>query len=329
MNSRPLTVSLSPHVFSGLSIEQSMYAVIIALVPALAVSVYVFGLGALYLTFLAVASCVAFEFLIQKYIMKVPVRALDGSAALTGMLLAFNLPAHLPWWMVLIGSFVAIAVAKMSFGGLGHNIFNPALIGRVFLLISFPVAMTTWPKAFAYRLAEVDGTTAATPLMILKEGLMGGQTVEQIAARLPNYWQLFSGQIGGCIGEVSALALLLGGLFLLWKKVITWHIPVSMIGAVFAFSGILWLIDPLKYAHPLFHILSGGIMLGAIYMATDYVSSPMTQKGMLIYGCMIGVLTVLIRVFGAYPEGVSFAILVMNAFVPLINRYCKPHRFGE
>ncbi len=329
MNQKPLTVSLSPHLYSGLSIEKSMYGVILALLPALAVSVYVFGLGVLYLTGIAVASCIAFEFAIQKYLLKVPVRALDGSAILTGLLLAFNLPVNLPWWMVIIGSFVAIAIAKMSFGGLGNNIFNPALIARVFLLISFPVAMTTWPKAFAYRLASVDGRTAATPLMLLKEGLLNGQTMAEISAKLPDYGQLLLGLIGGCIGEVSAAALILGGLYLLWKKIISWHIPVSMVATVFAFSGILWLVDPAKYASPLFHILSGGVMLGAIYMATDYVSSPMTRKGMLIYGCLIGALTVIIRVFGAYPEGVSFAILIMNAFVPLINRYCKPHRFGE
>jgi len=324
-----LIISPAPHIHSGDSVSKNMTGVIIALIPALLASLYFFGLGALIVTVTSIVACVLFEYLIQRFLIKGEKTILDGSAALTGLLLAFNLPSNLPVWMILIGALVAIGVAKMSFGGLGNNPFNPALVGRVFLLISFPVAMTTWPKAFAYRLAEVDGKTAATPLMILKEGLLNGQTVEQISSKLPDFGQLFLGQIGGSLGEISAAALLLGGLFLLWKKVITWHIPVSMIGTVFAFSGILWLIDPLKYAHPLFHILSGGVMLGAVFMATDYVSSPMTHKGMLIYGALIGVLTVLIRVFGAYPEGVSFAILVMNAFVPLINRYCKPHRFGE
>ena len=319
-----LTVSLSPHAYGRFSVEKIMYGVVIALLPALAAGVYVFGISALVITAVAVFSCVAFEFLIQKYLLKVPVSALDGSAVITGMLLAFNLPSQLPLWIVVVGSLFAIAVAKMSFGGLGNNPFNPALAARVFLLISFPVQMTSWPKPFA-----LDGVTTATPLGILKEGASAGRGVIDMMPELPSYLDLFLGRMGGCIGEVSACAILLGFLYLLWKKVITWHIPVSMVSAVFAFTGILWLIDPMKYADPLFHILSGGVMLGAVFMATDYVTSPMTKKGMMIYGALIGILTVLIRTFGAYPEGVSFAILIMNAFVPLINRSCKPHRFGE
>jgi len=324
MSKDRLTISLSPHTYSGFSIEKMMYGVVIALLPALAAGIYVFGFSALLITLVAVVSCVACEFLIQKYLLKVPVRALDGSAIITGMLLAFNLPSNLPLWIVVVGGIVAIGIGKMSFGGLGNNPFNPALVARVFLLISFPVQMTSWPKPFA-----VDGVTAATPLGILKEGVGAGTRVAALMPEMPSYMELFLGKMGGCIGEVSACALLIGFVYLLWRKVITWHIPAAMVGTVFAFTGILWLADPVKYADPVFHILTGGVMLGAIFMATDYVTSPMTKKGMVIYGVLIGVLTVLIRTFGAYPEGVSFAILIMNAFVPLINRFCKPHRFGE
>jgi len=246
----------------------------------------------------------------------------------TGLLLAFNLPSNLPWWIVIIGSFVAIGIGKMSFGGLGNNPFNPALVGRVFLLISFPVQMTTWPKPLTGRLS-LDGITSATPLAIVKEGFKNGERFSVLYSQIPSYWDMFLGKMGGCIGEVSALALIIGFLYLLKKKVITWHIPVSMVGAVAVLSGLLWLIMPDKCANPLFHLLTGGVFLGAIFMATDYVTSPMSKKGMLIFGALIGIITVVIRVFGAYPEGVSFAILIMNAFVPLINRFCKPRRFGE
>jgi len=324
-----LTVSLSPHTFSGNSIPKIMYGVIIALVPAFVVSLYIFGIGALTITLLAVISAVISEYVIQRFMMKVPTSILDGSAIITGVLLAFNLPSALPWWMIILGSFVAISIGKMSFGGIGNNPFNPALVGRVFLLVSFPAAMTTWPKPILNRMAVTDAVTGATPLSIIKEGLQNGEKLSELSTQIPTYWDLFIGKTGGCIGEISALALLLGFFYLLKKKIITWHIPVSMIGTVFAFTGILWLINPATSADPLFHILTGGVFLGAIFMATDYVTSPMNPRGMIIFGIGIGFLTVIIRVFGAYPEGVSFAILLMNAVVPLINRYCKPKRFGE
>lgn len=321
---KALTVSLSPHDYSKNSIPKLMYAVVVSLIPALAVSVYVFGFSALTVTLTAVVSCVAFEFLIQKFLLKRQVTALDGAAVITGILLAFNVPASLPLWLVVLGSFTAIAIAKMSFGGLGNNIFNPALVGRVFLLSSFPVQMTNWPKPFA-----VDGVTAATPLGILKEGTAAGTPISDLMVQMPSYLDLFLGKMGGCIGEVSGCALLIGFAFMLWRKVTSWHIPAAMLGTIFLFSGILWLANPVKFADPLFHLLTGGAMLGALYMATDYVTSPMTRKGMFIFGTAIGLLTVLIRNFGAYPEGVSFAILIMNAFVPLIDKFCKPKRFGE
>jgi len=306
-----------------------MAKVIAALMPAFIVGAYVFGIRAIAVTAVAVVSAVGFEFLIQKFILKVPVSVTDGSAVITGILLAFNLPSAIPLWMVIIGSLVAIGIGKMAFGGLGKNPFNPALVGRIFLLISFPVSMTSWPKPLLHRLAWTDGITAATPLGIFKEAARAGQTFSDILPQMPTYWDLFMGKMGGCIGEISALALLLGGAYLLWQRVITWHIPVSMIGSIFILTGIAWMIHPGQYPDPVFQILTGGVMLGAIFMATDYVTSPMTGKGMLIFGAGIGLITVAIRLFGAYPEGVSFAILIMNAFVPLINRLCKPHRFGE
>lgn len=318
-----LTVSPSPHVHSGDSVKRNMYFVLLALVPALACSVWFFGLGALRVVLISMISCVLIEFLIQKFIFKTKPTICDGSAAVTGLILAFNLPSSLPWWIIVIGALVAIGVGKMTFGGLGQNIANPAILGRVFLLVSFPAQMTTWPVPNA-----VDGATGATPLGLMKEGLKSGKTVSEIMGGI-NASDLLLGNIGGSLGEVSAIALIIGLVILLCAKVITWHVPISILGSMFVFAGILHLADPEAYASPVFHLLTGGALLGAIFMATDYVTSPMTHKGMIIYGCCIGVLTILIRTFGAYPEGMSFAILIMNLVTPLINSYCKPKRFGE
>jgi electron transport complex protein RnfD len=329
MNQKPLTVSMSPHIHDNASVQRVMLDVLIALLPAFGMALYVFGWGAFKTTIIAIVSAVAIEYAIQRFVLKVPTTVSDLSAVVTGLLLAFNLPSHLPWWIIVIGSFVAIAIAKMSFGGVGNNPFNPALVGRVFLLLSFPVAMTTWPAPFVNRATLTDVITTATPLSVLKEGLQNQQTIVSLSGKLPGYMDLFLGHMGGCIGEVSAGALLLGFGYLLYRKVISWHIPVTIFLTVILFSGVLHLIDPQQHIDPLFHLLSGGMMLGAIYMATDMVTSPMTHKGMIIFGVGIGLFTMLIRVFGAYPEGMSFAILMMNAVVPLINRYCKPKRFGE
>lgn len=306
-----------------------MYDVLIALIPAFLVSLYVFGIGALAVTSVAIISCMLFEYVIQKYLLKTAVTITDGSALITGVLLAFNLPSSLPIWMIVIGSFIAIGVAKLSFGGLGFNIFNPALVGRVFLLVSFPVQMTMWPTPMENNTALTDAVSGATPLGIIKEELLYGSTMSQISAKIPSTMDLLLGITGGSIGEMSALALLLGGIFLIVRKVITWHIPVVMLVTMVVFTGIFWFIDPEHYANPMIHLLSGGAILGAFYMATDLVTSPMTKKGMVIFAIGIGVITVVIRLFGAYPEGASFAILIMNAFVPLINTYFKPRRFGN
>jgi electron transport complex protein RnfD len=217
----------------------------------------------------------------------------------------------------------------MTFGGLGNNPFNPALVGRVFLLVSFPVQMTSWPVPFSSRLSYTDAVTGATPLAVIKEGIKNGESITSLMARVPSYLDILLGREAGSLGEISALLILIGFLYMLYRKIITWHIPVTVIVTIFVFTGILWLADPAHNADPLFHILSGGVMLGAVFMATDYVTSPMTIRGMLIFAVGIGVITVLIRVWGSYPEGVSFAILIMNAFVPVINKYVKPGRFGE
>ena len=321
-----LIVSLSPHVHGGDTVSKNMYGVLIALIPAFIVSIAVFGVGAFIVTLTSVAACIFIEWAITKYILKRDkTTILDGSAALTGVLLAFNLPSNFPIWMIIIGALVAIGVGKMTFGGLGCNVFNPALIGRVFLLISFPVAMTSWPQTGQYDL-YTDAVTGATPLALMKSAMHGDATALQ---QLPDALSLFLGNNPGSLGEVSALALLIGLAYMLWKKIITWHIPVSIILTVFVFSGIMHLVNPETYAGPVVHILTGGLMLGAIFMATDYVTSPMSHKGMIIYGIGIGFLTVVIRLFGAYPEGMSFAILIMNAFTPLINTYFKPKKFGE
>lgn len=309
-------VSSSPHVHSGDSIQKNMLYVVLALLPAYLVALYYFGVGALAVSVIAIASCIGFEAFIQRFVLKTKVSISDGSAALTGLLLAMNLPSNLPWWMVIIGSMAAIGLGKMCYGGLGNNLFNPALVGRVFLLISFPAAMTVWPVPEPFSMAYMDAQTAATPLSFMKFDQM-----------LPPILNTLIGNEGGSMGEVSAIALLLGGLFLIWKKVITWHIPVSILATVAVFTGIMHLVGPIAYENPLWHLCSGGLLLGAIFMATDYVTSPMTTRGQLLYGVGIGLITVVIRLWGSYPEGVSFAILLMNAATPLIDKYILPKRF--
>lgn len=325
-----LIVSLSPHAHGNESVEKNMYGVIIALVPAILASFYFFGLGSVIVLLTSVAACVFFEWAIAKYILKVEPTLRDGSAIITGLLLGMNLLSNLPLWIIIIGALFAIGVAKMTFGGLGNNPFNPALVGRCLLLVSFPAQMTTWPVA-GQLLNYTDATTAATPLAIMKTAIQTGDS--SVLNQLPDSMSLLFGATGnafgaGTVGEVCALALLLGLVYMLWKKVITWHIPVSIILTVFVFSGLMHLANPV-YANPFAEILSGGLMLGAIFMATDYVTSPMTHRGQLIYGVCIGLLTIIIRNWGSYPEGMSFAILIMNAFTPLINTYVKPKRFGE
>lgn len=325
-----LVVSLSPHVHGDDSVERNMRGVIIALLPALLVSFYYFGLGAVVVCLTSVAACMFMEWAITRYMLKRPSSLTDGSAIITGLLLGMNLPSNFPIWMILIGALVAIGIGKMSFGGLGTNIFNPALVGRCFLLVSFPAEMTSWPVAGQLG-SYTDAVTGATPLSIMKRVMYSGDV--SLLEKLPSSIDLLLGNTvngmgAGSLGEVCALALILGLLYMLWKRIITWHIPVSIIATVFAFSGLLHVANPI-YANPVQVILTGGLMLGAIFMATDYVSSPMTHKGQLIYGVAIGFLTVVIRYWGSYPEGMSFAILIMNAFTPLINNYVKPKRFGE
>ena len=315
-----LNVSLSPHVHSGNSIQRCMLDVIIALVPALLLSFYFFGIGALVVTATSVASCVLFEFLITRFFLKQPATICDMSAVLTGLLLAFNVPSNLPVWIIIIGALVAIGIGKMAFGGLGQNIFNPALTGRIFLLIAYPVQMTTWPVSG--QMGYIDVETGATPLSLFTRYMAGDVAALQ---EMPDMLDMFVGMIGGSMGEVSAIALLIGFAYMLIRKTITWHIPVSIFASAFIMALICYDFD-VQFA--VMQLLSGGLMLGAIFMATDYVTSPMNNKGCLIYGACIGALTIIIRRFGAYPEGMSFAIFVMNAFVPLINKYVKPTRFG-
>jgi len=295
-------VSASPHVVTDKTTRRIMYDVIIALLPALAVAIYIFGLPVVYLTLVAVVSCVGFEYLIQKYLFKIPTTIRDGSAAVTGLLLAFNLPSNLPLWMVILGSLFAIGLAKQSFGGLGNNIFNPALAGRVFLLISFPTEMTSWPIPFVYKNLNADAVTSATPLGVIKEGLSNGQQLPELLQSIPSHTNLLLGVTGGSLGEISALALLIGAAYLLIRKVITWHIPVSMLLTMAVISLVAWQVNPMQFASPVFHLLAGGAILGAFYMATDMVTSPMSYKGMLLFGFGIGLITMAIRYFGAYPE---------------------------
>lgn len=321
-----LNVSGSPHVHSDESTKKIMWRVNLALVPTLIVAIAFFGLNALLISLVSVASCVFFQWLIEKFLLKTPSTVSDGSAVVTGLLLAFNVPATREMiLLVIIAALVAIGIGKMSFGGLGKNPFNPALVGRVFMLISFPVQMTTWPKPGENLFCMIsqpttDVTTGATPLGLIKEN--GVQAAGQV-------WDYFVGNIGGSLGEVSALAILIGAIYLLCRRIISWHIPVSFIGTAFIFSGILWLCDKTAFVDPLTTILTGGIMLGACFMATDMVTSPMTKAGQLVFGFGCGLLTIIIRNWGNYPEGVSFAILLMNAVTPLLNRWFKPKRFAN
>ncbi|MFN2395345.1 MAG: RnfABCDGE type electron transport complex subunit D [Bacteroidales bacterium] len=324
-----LTVSGSPHVYTEESVSNIMYGVVLSLIPAALVSFYFFGLAAIMVTITAVASCMFFEYIIQRYLFKGPVTIFDGSAVITGVLLAFIVPASLPLWMVVIGSLVSIGMAKMTFGGLGKNVFNPALVGRVFLMISFPVEMNMYPKPTSFSTQLTDIVTGPTPLAMVKEGVAQGEKVSDILPEIPEYANLLMGNMGGSVGEISAIAIILGGIYMLIKKYITWEVPAAYIGSVFVLAGILWMVDPTYYVDPFFHLITGGLMLGAIYMATDMVTSPMSRWGMIVYGIGCGFLTIIIRIFGAYPEGVAFAILIMNGFVPLINRGFKPKRFGE
>ncbi len=313
-----LIIAPAPHVQTEQSTSCIMRDVLIALLPALAVSTWVFGVDVLFVTAVSVISCVLFEFLIQKFFVKGPLSVNNLSAAVTGLLLAFNLPSSIPWWIVVIGAFVAIAIAKMTFGGLGKNPFNPALVGRVFLLLAYPVQMTSFPAV-----EGCDALSGATMLAAVKQGVVGVDSL--------GVGDLLLGTMPGSMGEVSALALLLGFVYLLFRRVITWHVPVTVLGTMALFAFVVALTNgggALLWELPLFHILAGGAMLGAIFMATDYSSSPMTIRGGVIFAVGIGVITMLIRLWGAYPEGMSFAILIMNSCVPLINKYVKPKRFG-
>lgn len=320
--SNKLIVSLSPHEKGEMLTEKIMWSVMAALAPAFFAAIYYYGINAIKVVVLALVFCIGSEYLLQKFVFKTKITALDGSAAITGLLLAFNVPSSIPWWELLAGSLMAIGVAKLTFGGLGKNPFNPALVGRAFMLASFPVEMTTWPVPLKNVWAfGADAVTSATPLGILKE--------THNISQLPSYMDMFLGNIGGCIGEVSALAIIIGGLYLIYKKIITWHIPVFYLFGLAAFSSIFYFKDPTRYADPLFHILAGGAMLGAWFMATDMVTSPMTIKGQVIFALCGGILCGLIRILGSYPEGCSYSILIMNAFVPLIDRFIKPKRFGS
>lgn len=316
-----LIVAPAPHVQTSQSTARIMRDVVIALMPALVVSTVVFGADVLRVTALSVAACVAFEYLIQKFMVRGAVTVTNWSAVVTGVLLAFNLPASIPWWIVVMGAFVAIAVAKMTFGGLGKNPFNPALVGRVFLLIAYPVQMTTFPLPVN---GAFDALSGATPLAAVKQGIVTPGTV--------GAQELLLGNMPGSLGEVAALALLCGFVYLLWRRVITWHIPVTALVTMAAFAFVVALgsgqTGEMLWQLPLFHVLAGGAILGAVFMATDYSTSPMTVRGGVIFAVGIGLITMCIRLWGAYPEGMSFAILIMNACVPLINKYVKPKRFG-
>lgn len=310
-----LLISGSPHVHSSDSVSRRMWNVVIALLPAVAAGIWVFGLSSVMCLAVSVLACLLSEWVIGTLIMRRPFSLLNGSAMITGILLAMNVPASLPLWMVAIGAVVAIGIGKMSFGGLGTNIWNPALVGRVFLLLSFPAAMTTWTVGVGSGVAAADADSGATILGQLK------MTAHHVDSASVDWLGVSLGQMNGSWGEVGSIAILIGFAYLLLTRTITWHIPVSMLLSA---ALLAWCAG----ADPLVELLSGGMMLGAVFMATDYVTSPMTHRGQLIYGVLIGVITMVIRLWGAYPEGVSFAILLGNSCTPLLNKYCRPRRFG-
>ena len=318
-----LLVSPSPHLHTKTSTKSLMRDVVIALIPAVVVSVLFYGWSELLVLGTSVASCLLLEYLITRYLLKKPCSLGDWSAVITGVLLALNLPATTPWWVVFVGAVFAIGVAKMTFGGLGQNLFNPAIAGRVFLLISFPTYMTDWTKPEGFICNSLaDGYSGATPLGLAKEA-----GVEAIAGL--DYSDMLFYNIGGSAGELSAIAILIGFAYLLIRKVIRPYITCSIIATVAIFSGIFWAINPAEYTDPLFNILTGGLLLGSVFMATDYVTSPMSNLGGVVFGVGIGVITMLIRYFGAYPEGVSFAILIMNSVVPLLNKWFHTKKYGR
>lgn len=310
-------VSSSPHTKAKHTTRSIMLDVIIALMPVLIVGIYFYGLRALLFTIVSVASCVGFEWIWEKYF-KRPITIKDLSAVVTGILLAYNVPASAPIYVVVIGSFVAIILAKQVFGGLGQNFINPALAARAFLLAGYSAAMRTFNVPTPGQLfSSIDVVTSATPLELMKNGLV---------QELPSLADAFTGNIGGCIGEASAIALLIGAIYLMIKKVITWHIPVCYIGTVFVLTSIF---NGFNLYESFYSLFLGGLILGAFFMATDYTTTPMSIKGQIIFAVGAGLLTTLIRLFGGYPEGVSYSILIMNLMVPLIDKYIKTHRFGE
>ena len=323
-----LLVSPSPHVHAPVSTKSLMRDVVIALLPAVIVSVVFYGLGEIVVLATSVISCVLIEYLITRFLLKKPSTVCDYSAAVTGILLALNLPYTTPWWVVFIGALFAIGVVKMTFGGLGQNIFNPAIAGRVFLLVSFPSYMTKWQMP--QGLFGLDAVTGSTPLGMIAEGLAKGLPVPEImSANGLSYSQMLFANLGGSVGEISALALLAGFVYLLVRRVIKPHITLSIWGTVAAVSLIFWLINPDRFTDPVFNLLTGGMILGSCFMATDYVTSPMTVKGGIVYGIGIGFITLMIRYFGSYPEGMSFAILIMNSVVPLINMWFHQKKYGR
>ena len=317
-----LIVSPSPHLRTKTSTKSLMRDVVIAMMPAVIVSVLFYGWSALAVLGVSVASCVLLEYLITKYLLKKPCTICDFSAVVTGVLLALNVPSTTPWWVVFIGAIFAIGVAKMTFGGLGQNLFNPAIAGRVFLLISFPTYMTDWTRPKGFIGGGLDALSGATPLGLAKEG--GVAAIEGL-----DYMDMLFFNIGGSVGELSAIAILIGFVYLLVRRVIRPYITLSILATVAVFSGIFWAINPEQFTDPVFNLLTGGLLLGSVFMATDYVTSPMSNLGGIIFGVGIGVITMLIRYFGAYPEGVSFAILIMNCFVPLINKVCHTKKYGR
>jgi len=346
-----LVLASSPHLASSESVRRIMHTVWITLLPACLLAGYVFGYTAFLIIALSTAACIGFEALFLalrgKKWLQVRAEALDGSAVITGVLLALNLPVSSPWWLVLAGAFVAMSLGKHLFGGLGNNLFNPALVARVFLLISFPTEMLDYSPPVEdfsrpHDGARVDAETYATPLGKLKEAARAGEDPvkfarirEEIRTDYPlldlflGFRPAGRGRMGGCLGEISGLLLLLGAAFLFWRRIITWHIPLTFVAATALVTGIAWAADPAQYMNPLYHVCSGGLLLGALYMATDMVTSPVTARGMLIFGAGCGLITAVIRLWGSYPEGVSFAILIMNGLVPLIDRATRPREFGE